>query len=195
MRQSKEVRRLTRIDQGGPGAERLRMKKVAVAALIAGLAFIGTSTALANSLVSTSPVAGQALQSAPSAVTIATEMPLLDSGNEVTVTDPSGARVDDGTLTVSDVNVLVGLKPLVKPGVYTVTYSLLAENDLPLTGTFTFNFTEPSVSATVAPQPTKAPRPSGNNLGTSIFVLGLLASAGIVALLLVRYARKLYSER
>lgn len=171
------------------------MKKVAVAALMAGLAFMGSGTALANSLVSTSPVAGQALQSAPSAVTIATEMPLLDSGNEVTVTDPSGARVDDGTLTVSDVNVLVGLKPLVKPGVYTVTYSLLAENDLPLTGTFTFNFTEPTVVATVAPQPTKAPTPSGNNLGTSIFVLGLLASAGIVALLLVRYARKLYNER
>ena len=30
--------------------------------------------------------------------------------------------------------------------------------------------------ATVAPQPTKAPTPSGNNLGTTIFVLGLLAA-------------------
>lgn len=172
------------------------MKKIlAITAVVTGLTFLGTGASFANSLVSTSPVAGQALQSAPSAVTIATEKPLLDSGNDVTVTDPSGARVDDGTLTVSDVNVLVGLKPLVKPGVYTVTYSLLSENDVPLTGSFTFNFTEPSVVATVAPQPSKAPTPSGNNLGTSIFVLGLLASAAIVALLLIRYARKLYSER
>lgn len=172
------------------------MKKVlAVAAVVAGLAFITTGSASANSLVSTSPVAGQALQSAPSAVTIATASPLLDAGNEVTVTDPSGARVDDGTLTISDVNAMVGLKPLVKPGVYTVTYSLLSENDVPLTGTFTFNFSEPTVTATVAPQPTKAPTPSGNNLGTTIFVIGLLASAAIVALLLIRYARKLYDER
>lgn len=170
------------------------MKKLAVVAALWLLAAMAPG-ALANSLVSTSPVAGQALQSAPSVVTITTELPLLSDGNQVTVTDPTGARVDDGTLTVSDTNVLVGLKPLVKPGIYTVTYSLLAENDVPLNGTFNFNFSEPQVNATVAPTPSKAPTPSGNNLGTTIFVLGLLAAAAIVALLLIRYARKLYNER
>ena len=85
----------------------------------------------ANTLVSTTPVAGAALQSAPSAVTVTTELPLLDVGNEITVTDPTGARVDDGALSIDLDSAYIGLKPLVKTGIYTVTYSLLAENDVP----------------------------------------------------------------
>ena len=51
------------------------------------------------------------------------------------------------------------------------------------------------VIATSAPQPTTAPTPSGNNLGTTIFVLGLLAAAIVVTIALSLYARKLYRDR
>jgi hypothetical protein len=52
------------------------------------------------------------------------------------------------------------------------------------------------VMETVAPAPVKpTPTPSGNNLGTTIFVLGLLLAALVVTFALARYARKLYSER
>jgi hypothetical protein len=37
--------------------------------------------------------------------------------------------------------------------------------------------------------------PSGNNVGTTIFVLGLLAAAIVVTIALSLYARKLYRER
>jgi methionine-rich copper-binding protein CopC len=172
------------------------MKKVMrVAALAAILSFAGVALASANTLVSTTPTAGQSLDAAPSAVTITTALPLLDTGNEVTITDPSGIRVDDGTLTIADNSAVVGLKNLVRAGVYTVTYNLLAENDVPLTGTYTFTFAEPQVIATAAPEPSKAPTPSGNNLGTTIFVLGLLLAALVVTVALALYARKLYSER
>lgn len=166
-----------------------------IAASILALLFIGVSPAMANTLVAMTPVAGSTIQSAPSAVTITTQLALIDAGNEVTVTDPAGARVDDGALTIDGVNAVVGLKQLVKTGIYTVNYSLLAENDLPLVGTFTFNFAEPTVIATAAPQPSKAPIPSGNNLGTTIFVLGLLAAALVVTVALSLYARKLYRDR
>jgi methionine-rich copper-binding protein CopC len=156
---------------------------------------INPQTAFANSLVSTSPVSGASLDSAPSAVTITTEVALLDDGNEVIVTDPAGVRVDDGALAIDGVNVLIGLKPLVKTGIYTVNYSLFAENDVPLVGTFTFNFAEPTIIAPVAPEPSPAPTPSGNNLGTTIFVLGLLLAALVVTLALAKYARKIYRER
>jgi len=156
---------------------------------------INPQTAFANSLVSTSPVSGASLDSAPSAVTITTEVALLDDGNEVIVTDPAGVRVDDGALAIDGVNVLIGLKPLVKTGIYTVNYSLFAENDVPLVGTFTFNFAEPTIIAPVVPEPTPAPTPSGNNLGTTIFVLGLLLAAVVVTLALAKYARKIYRER
>jgi hypothetical protein len=131
----------------------------------------------------------------PSAVTITTSLPLLSDGNSVEVTDPSGNRVDDGTLAIADTEALVGLIPLTVGGYYTVSYTLLAENDVPLVGKFTFNFAEPTVIATSAPQPTTAPTPSGNNLGTTIFVLGLLAAAIVVTIALSLYARKLYRDR
>ena len=172
------------------------MKKVAsVAVLALGLLFSGAMAATANTVVTTSPTAGQSLEAAPSAVTITTEMPLLDTGNDVVVTDPSGIRVDDGTLTIAGTDAVIGLKNFVRSGIYTVTYTLLAENDDPLTGTFTFNFAEPTVVATVAPEPSKTAVPSGNNAGTTIFVLGLLLAALVVTVALARYARKLYSER
>jgi methionine-rich copper-binding protein CopC len=171
------------------------MKKVRVIAIVFGAIFFAPISAFANTLVATSPLSGATLQSAPSAVTITTELPLMDAGNEVSVTDPTGVRVDDGALTIDGANAVVGLKQLVKTGIYTVNYSLLAENDVPLVGKFTFNFAEPTVVATVAPQPTKAPTPSGNNLATTIFVLGLLAAAIVVTIALSLYARKLYRER
>ena len=171
------------------------MKKVSVIALVIGAIFLTPLTAFANTLVATSPLSGATLQSAPSAVTITTELPLMDTGNEVSVTDPTGVRVDDGALTIDGINAVIGLKQLVKTGIYSVNYSLLAENDVPLVGTFTFNFAEPTVIATVAPEPSKIPTPSGNNLGTTIFVLGLLAAAVIVTIALSLYARKIYRDR
>ena len=166
-------------------------------ALIAGAFLLNPQTVFANTLVATTPVAGASLDSAPSAVTVTTEIALMDAGNEVTVTDPSGARVDDGALTIDGVNAVVGLKQLVKTGIYTVNYSLLAENDVPLVGKFTFNFAEPTVIEPVAPQPTpiQTATPSGNNVGTTTFVLGLLLAALVVTLALARYARKIYRER
>jgi methionine-rich copper-binding protein CopC len=171
------------------------MKKARIIAAVLAAILFTPSGAFANSLVATSPMSGATLQSAPSAVTITTELALFDAGNEITVTDPTGARVDDGALTIDGTNAVIGLKQLVKTGIYTVNYSLLAENDVPLVGKFTFNFAEPTVIATVAPQPTKMPTPSGNNLGTTIFVLGLLAAAIIVTIALSLYARKLYRDR
>lgn len=171
------------------------MKRVAAITFILWTTLFSVVPTYANTLVSTTPVSGVTLQSAPSAVTVTTELALMDAGNEVTVTDPTGARVDDGALTIDGANAVIGLKPLVKTGIYTVNYSLLAENDVPLVGKFTFTYAEPTVIATAPAQPSKTPAPSGNNAGTTIFVLGLLLSALIVTIALAAYARKLYRER
>lgn len=170
-------------------------KALSVGAIVVGLLFTSFLPASANTLISTSPTSGQSLEAAPSAVTITTELPIMDAGNEVVVTDPSGIRVDDGTLTIVGNEAVVGLKNFVRSGIYSVTYTLLAENDVPLMGSFTFNFAEPTVVATVAPEPSVTPTPSGNNFGTTVFVLGLLLAALVVTVALARYARKLYSEK
>ena len=171
------------------------MKKVSIIAMVIGAILFTPVAAFANSLVATSPIAGATLQSAPSAITVTTEVALMDAGNEISVTDPTGVRVDDGALTIDGVNAVIGLMQLVKTRLYTVNYSLLAENDVPLVGKFTFNFAEPTVMATNAPEPSSTPTPSGNNIGTTIFVLGLLTAAIVVTIALSLYARKLYRDR
>ena len=113
------------------------MKKVSVIAMVVSAILFTPVAAFANSLVATSPMSGATLQSAPSAITVTTELALMDAGNEISVTDPTGVRVDDGALTIDGVNAVIGLKQLVKTGIYTVNYSLLAENDVPLIGKFT----------------------------------------------------------
>ena len=175
------------------------MKKlIGVTTLAFGLTILtGITPALANSILSTTPSSGQTLESAPNAVTITTELPLMDSGNEVIVTDPSGIRVDDGTLSIAENEVVIGLTNLTRVGIYTVSYTLLAENDIPLTGSFRFNFNEPQVIAPATPQPTptQSSTPTGNDAGTNLFVFGLLLASLVVTVVLARYARKLYRER
>jgi methionine-rich copper-binding protein CopC len=171
------------------------MKRIIIILVALAALVIFPSTSFANSLVATSPIAGASLESAPNSVTITTEFPLLDEGNDVVVTDPTGARVDDGALTIDDVNASIGLRQLVKTGIYTVEYTFLSDNDLPLIGKFTFNFVEPVVIAKPEPVTSPAPMQSGNDLGTTIFVFGLLAAALIVTIALSLYARKLYRDR
>lgn len=175
------------------------MKKLIGASVLAfGLTILtGMTPALANSVISTTPTSGQSVESAPSVVTITTELPVMDSGNEVIVTDPSGNRVDDGTLSIAENEIVVGLTNLTRVGIYTVTYTLLAENDVPLAGSFRFNFNEPQVIAPVTPQPTptQSSTPTGNDTGTNLFVFGLLLASLVVTVVLARYARKLHQER
>ena len=66
----------------------------------------------ANELVAADPASGSTVLVSPSAVTITTSMTLMADGNSVEVTDPSGNRVDDGTLAIADTEAVVGLIPL-----------------------------------------------------------------------------------
>ena len=153
--------------------------------------------ASANELVTTDPASGSTVLVSPSAVTIITSMPLMAEGNSVEVTDPSGKRVDDGTLAIADTEALVGLTPLTVGGYYTVSYTLLAENDVPLEGSFRFTFAAPSEITTPQPIPVESTSAKAevNDWGTNAFVIGLLVVAFFVLVLLSLYARKIYRER
>jgi hypothetical protein len=117
--------------------------------------------------------------------------------NSITVTDPNGIRVDDGTITISDVSATVGIRPLVETGMYTVTYFLLSEGEVPLEGSFTFKYQAPSVISTAnpTPEPTQSQTPASSSWGTNFFVIVLLLLAVLVTVGLSLYARKLFAER
>ena len=164
------------------------------------LVFLGVTNASANTLVSTSPISGSTLSVSPTNVTVTGQVTLLadaPDANTITVTDPNGVRVDDGTITISDVSATVGVRPLVESGMYTVTYLLASEGEVPLEGSFTFKYQAPSVISTAnpTPEPTQSQTPASSSWGTNFFVIVLLILAVLVTVGLSMYPRKLFRDR
>jgi methionine-rich copper-binding protein CopC len=168
---------------------------------LATVILMAIPAANANELVTADPASGSTVLVSPSAVTITTSLPLMSDGNSVEVTDPSGNRVDDGTLAIADTEAVVGLIPLTVGGYYTVAYTLLAENELPLTGNYRFNFVAPDLISSESPTPiaveaTESAQPSaGSSKGTDFLVIMLLVLSFFVLVGLGMYARKIFNER
>ena len=173
----------------------LTVKRIAALVGVIGLTFFIASPAFANSLVATSPIAGATLKVAPSAVTISVEITPMDMGNEITVTDPAGRRVDDGTLTVAGNDIIIGMKPITDSGVYKVSYNIISEMDVPLEGSFIFNFSTPTISVPQEVIPSTPAKVEGSDFATNLFVIGLLVTSLIVLIALALYARKIFNER
>jgi methionine-rich copper-binding protein CopC len=177
------------------------MKLKQFGAVLASLILMAIPSASANELISADPASGSTVLVSPSAVTITTSLPLMADGNSVEVTDPSGNRVDDGTLAVADTEAVVGLIPLTVGGYYTVSYSLLAENDVPLTGNYRFNFMAPDSVESQSPTPvaveesTSAQPSASSSKGTDFLVIMLLVLSVFILIGLGMYARKIFSER
>jgi hypothetical protein len=142
-------------------------------------------------------MSGSTLSVSPTSVTITGQLPLLADANEITVTDPKGVRVDDGTIMVTDVSATVGLMPLTESGFYTVTYLLFAEADAPLEGSYRFKYQAPSTIApeTPTPEPTISQSPASSSWSTNLFIILLLILAVGVTVGLSLYARKLFTNR
>ncbi len=168
-----------------------------LALLLLAIATFSMVSASANSLITTSPTSGSTLTIAPSSVTLTTQLALIPDASELVVTDPAGSRVDDGTMSVNDVSVSIGLKPLTESGNYRVSYTLYSEGDLPLEGSFTFNFSVPSVVTTPEPSatPTQSQTPASSSRGTNVLIIGVLILAFFVLVGLSLYARKIFRDR
>ena len=177
------------------------MKLKQFVGVLATLIVMAIPAANANELVTADPASGSTVLVSPSAVTITTSLPLMADGNSVEVTDPSGNRVDDGTLAIADTEAVVGLIPLTVGGYYTVNYTLLAENEIPLTGNYRFNYVAPDSISSESPTPiaveaTESAQPSaGSSKGTDFLVIMLLVLSFFVLVGFGMYARKIFSKR
>jgi copper resistance protein C len=172
----------------------------AILATAALITLLFAPAAQANTLVATSPIAGSTLKAGPSAITITTEFPLIEEGNEIVVTDPNGKRVDTGILTVLGTDAVAEMKPLETSGLYKVSYLLLSEGDIPLDGSYTFTYSAvvlstPSASAIPQPSASATAEPVGSNFGTNLFVIFLLGLSILVLIGMGAYARKIFKEK
>jgi len=168
---------------------------VSSAGIVATL--MAASPASANSLTSSSPAAGAVLAAAPNAISVTGNSPLSEQGSTLSVTDPTGLQVDDGSLTINESTAVIGLKPLTAAGVYTVTYNLVSATDAPLMGSYTFLFNAPAAISSPTPTPAQssaAPTTKVNHT-VDIFVIILMVAAVFVGLFLLWYARMLIREQ
>ena len=178
----------------------MKSSRRAILATAALITLLFAPAAQANTLVATSPIAGSTLKAGPSAITITTEFPLIEEGNEIVVTDPNGKRVDTGILTVLGTDAVAEMKPLETSGLYKVSYLLLAEADIPLEGSYTFTYSAvvlstPTASAIPQPSASATAEPVGSNFGTNLFVIFLLGLSILVLVGMGAYARKIFKER
>ena len=172
------------------------MKRLVQVISLSMFVFLGTNIAAATSIVSTSPTAGSILSISPSAVSIKANSDLVEGANSIEVTNPSGVRVDDGSVQVQGSVLLVGLKPLDTSGTYTVSYSLMVIDEESASGTFTFIYNSPGEVTMATPEPTTSEDPlSTNNPNrlTDLFVVALLIFAFIVLVFLSRYAKQTFN--
>ena len=195
--ESKVVRELVLIDIRGAHVKKILQGFLGLALLGYASMIAGTSIAAANTLTNSSPSSGAVLATAPNAVSVTGTSPLSDQGSSLSVTDPSGKQVDDGSLTISDTTAVIGLKPLTAPGVYTVTYNLVSPSDVPLQGSYTFLFNAPAAISSPTPTPTQSisslPAVKANHT-VDIIVIILMVFAIFVGLFLLWYARMLIRE-
>lgn len=93
-------------------------------------------------LISSSPGAGENLDTAPTDVTITFDDELDPDLSSFTVTNGNDDEVGSGEvdLTVADRNVLTGSVSIADPGVYTVTYTVAGIDGHEIDGTFSFGF-------------------------------------------------------
>lgn len=157
------------------------------------ISIISTAPAFSTSIVSTSPTAGSVLSVAPTAVTIKASAELADVANEITVTDPNGVRVDDGSIQIQGQVLMVGLKPLTISGLYTVSYTISAIADSPTISSFTFLYNAPAEMTLATPSPSQSTISTPTiNRTTDIFVIVLLIFAFILLIFLSRYAKQTF---
>jgi len=164
------------------------------------LSILTPSLASVNNLVATSPSANSTIGVSPNSVSVTGSVLLLDLGSQLTVTDPSGVRVDDGSLSVDGKTLIVGVRDFKLSGQYRVVYELLGVNDVPLQGQFVFRFNGPQIS-----EPTNSPNPAVSDLPTlngdsskskftDKLVIALLVSAFLVLIFLSKYARNTFKR-
>jgi methionine-rich copper-binding protein CopC len=113
------------------------MRKLLVIASLL-LVPLATTAARAHAFLDhASPLVGSTVPSVPHEVVLTFTQNLEASFSTVTVTDASGARVDDGKPQVSGNTVRIGLKASA-PGAYKVHWHALSVDTHTTEGTFTF---------------------------------------------------------
>jgi copper resistance protein C len=146
-----------------------------------------------NSLVASSPAAGQTVAQVPAAVVLTFDEPAIAMGTQIVITGPSGPA-QAGAPRLVDNTVAQDIQAGAPAGDYTVTWRVTSVDGHPISGTFTFTATDSSAGTPAAPgSPSDAPPvPPTADFSAATWIAAGIALGGLIlggALLLARRRR------
>ncbi|GAA3296613.1 copper resistance protein CopC/CopD [Dactylosporangium vinaceum] len=154
------------------------------AALFAVLLWVAPAQAHAT-LVATDPANGAQLSAMPTVVRVTFDEPVvLPPAGGARVLDAQGTRADTGSprLEAGRTTVVIGLRPGLPPGIYTVSWSVVSADSHPAGGSMQFGYGVPATGTATAAAD-NAPRTGwelGAAAGKAIVYLGLVVALGLV---------------
>src|SRR3954454_6482059 len=121
---------------------------------------LGAAPASAHTdLVQGAPGPGQAVDSAVGDLSLTFSSALVAQGTQIVVRDPRG--VDHATRPATlGPQTRVGLRPLTRPGTYSVVYRAVAGDGHPVTGRYTFRVTDRGAAAARTEDPSTGTQPA-----------------------------------
>lgn len=137
------------------------MKRLAMVAALAVLALVGTAgpATAHNTLISSDPAEGAALDTPPSTITLTFDQEVQDADvNEVAVTGPDGGSWAEGPVRVDRNVVTAPVRPLGPAGEYIIGFRVLSADGHTVSQEVRFTLTRPGPGADTAA--TAAPRSS-----------------------------------
>ena len=141
--------------------------------VIASIGLAGSASAH-SVLISMTPADGSLVMTAPTQVVLTFDENVQSLGDAISVIDPMGKQIQDGTPQVLNNTMTQTLTPITVPGHYQVLYRVVSADGHPVTKELGFNYLS-------AAGPTGAPAPvdSGASswLSTALVTLGIVAVA------------------
>ncbi|MFC4005164.1 copper resistance protein CopC [Prauserella oleivorans] len=145
------------------------MRRLAIVAVLAALALVGTAgpATAHNTLISSDPAEGAALDTPPSSITLTFDQEVQDADvNEVAVTGPGGGSWAEGSVRVERNVVTAPVRPLGPAGEYVIGFRVLSADGHTVSKEIRFTLTKPgpgadsAAPASSAAQPANPARPS-----------------------------------
>ncbi len=153
-----------------------------IAVIVFGVAAsigLAASASAHSVLISMTPADGSLVMTAPTAVVLTFDENVQSLGDAVSVIDPMGKQIQNGTPQVLNNTMTQALTPITVPGHYQVLYRVVSADGHPVTKELGFNYLSAS-------GPTQAPAPvdSGGSswVSTALVTLGIvvIAAAGFI---------------
>lgn len=162
-----------------------RPAAVAVATVLVVLVSAGSAGAHDDTLASSTPAAGQALDSPPAEVRLHVTGGLAPIDPLVVVRAADGTSVADGPPQEADGVVVQALVPDISDGSYTVSWRVVAADGHPASGTFAFSVGGAALATPTAAAAPGATDPSSTSSGRPGAAWFAVAAAVLVALFLL----------